>query len=73
MEERGLNSDEGTYNVVLCIYKYFVAARPLLKGTVSRDEGLNILISTFCICTGIQGILKAFHYPIHLLTFYLLP
>jgi hypothetical protein len=42
----------------------------LFKG-VSRDgyyfEGLNILISTFCVCAdGFQGISKAFHYPIQL-------
>jgi hypothetical protein len=48
-----------------------------LKGTVSRDgyilEGLNILISTFCICAdGFQGLSKAFRYPIKILTFYLL-
>ncbi len=48
------------------------------KGTVSRDwyfvfEGLNLLISIFCVCTdGFQVVLKAFHYPIQLLTFYLL-
>jgi hypothetical protein len=41
---------------------------------VSRDgyffEGLNILISTFCVCAdSFQGILKASHYPIQLLTF----
>jgi hypothetical protein len=36
-------------------------------------EGLNILISTFCVCAdGFQGLSKAFHYPIQLLTFYLL-
>jgi hypothetical protein len=47
------------------------------KGTVSGDgyffEGLNILISTFCIYDdGFQGLSKAFHCPIQLLTFYLL-
>ncbi len=40
-----------------------------LKGTVSRDgyfsEGLNILISIFCVCAGgFQGLSKAFHYHI---------
>ncbi len=35
-------------------------------------EGLNIFISTFCVCAdGFQGLSKAFHY-IQLLTFYLL-
>ncbi len=36
-------------------------------------EGLNILISTFCACAdGFHGLLKAFHYHVPLLTFYLL-
>jgi hypothetical protein len=37
-------------------------------------EGLNILISTFCVyADGFQDLSKAFHYPIQLLlTFYLL-
>jgi hypothetical protein len=44
-------------------------------GTVSRDgyffEGINILISTFCVCAeGFQGLSETFHYPIQLLTFY---
>jgi hypothetical protein len=49
-----------------------------LKGTVSRDgyffEGLkNILISIFFEgADGFQGLSKAFHYPMNLLTFYLL-
>jgi hypothetical protein len=48
------------------------------KRTVSRNgyffEGINILISTFCVCAdGFQGLSKAFRYPIQLLTFYLLP
>jgi hypothetical protein len=48
-----------------------------LKGTVSRVgylfEGLNILISTVCVCAdGFQGLSKAFHYPVQLLTYYLL-
>ncbi len=39
------------------------------KVTVSRDgyffEGLNILISTFCVCDdAFQGRSKAFHYPL---------
>jgi hypothetical protein len=43
----------------------------------SRDEyffeGLNILISTFCVCAdGFQGLSKTFHCPIQLLTFYVL-
>jgi hypothetical protein len=46
----------------------------VLKGTVSRDgyffEGLNILISTFCVCAeGFQDLSNAFHYPLQLLTF----
>jgi hypothetical protein len=46
----------------------------IIKGTVSRDgnffKGLNILISTFCVCAdAFQGLYKAFHYPIQLLTF----
>ncbi len=49
----------------------------VFKGTVSRDgyffEGLNILISTFCVCAdSFQGFSKAVHYLIQLLTFYLL-
>jgi hypothetical protein len=36
-------------------------------------EGLNILMSTFCVCAGrFQGHSNAFHYPIQLLTFCLL-
>jgi hypothetical protein len=36
-------------------------------------EGLNILISAFYVCAdGFQCISKAFHYPVQLLTFYLL-
>jgi hypothetical protein len=49
------------------------------QGTVSRDEidiffeGLNILISTLCVCSdGFQGLSKAFHYPIQFLSFYFL-
>jgi hypothetical protein len=42
-----------------------------LKGTVSRDG--YFFISTFCVCAeGFQGLSKAFHYPIKLLTFNLL-
>ncbi len=42
-----------------------------LKETVPRDgyffEGLNILISIFCVgVDGFQGLSKAFHYPINL-------
>ena len=45
-----------------------------LKGTVSRGgyffKGLNIVISTFCVCAdGFQDLSKAFYYPIQLLTF----
>jgi hypothetical protein len=47
-----------------------------IKGTMPRDgyflESLNILTSntTFCVCAnGFQGLSKAFHYPIELLTF----
>ncbi len=41
----------------------------LIKGTVCGEgyflEGLNILISTFCVCAnGVQGLSKALHYPI---------
>jgi hypothetical protein len=47
-----------------------------VKGTVSRNryivKGLNILVSTFCVCNGFQGLSKAFHCPIQLETFYLL-
>jgi hypothetical protein len=55
---------------MLVSYKVF-------KRTASRDgyffQGLNILIVTFCVCAdGFQGISKAFHYPVQLLTFYLL-
>ncbi len=36
-------------------------------------EGLNILVSTFCVSAdGFQGLSKAFHYPKQLLTFYYL-
>ncbi len=47
------------------------------KGTVSRDgyffEGPNIWISTFFVCAdSFQGLSKAFHYLVQLLTFYLL-
>jgi hypothetical protein len=36
-------------------------------------EGLNILISTFSVCAdGFQGLSKAFHYHVQLLTLYLL-
>ncbi len=55
-----------------------VDAGQSLKGQVTRWvfflKGLHNLISTFCVCAddGFQGFLKAFHYPIQLLTFYLL-
>ena len=44
-----------------------------IKGTGSRNgyfvKGLFILIFTFCVCAdGFQGLSKAFHYPIQLLT-----
>ncbi len=43
--------------------------------TVSRDRYFlrsKHLISTFCVCAdSFQGLSKAFHYPIQLLTFYL--
>jgi hypothetical protein len=47
------------------------------QGTVSRDgnffEGLNILFCPFGVCAdGFQGLSKAFHYNMQLLTFYLL-
>jgi hypothetical protein len=33
----------------------------------------DILISAFCVCADcFQGLTKAFHYPKHLLTYYLL-
>ncbi len=36
-------------------------------------DDLNILISTFCACADcFQGLSKAFHYPLQLLTFHLL-
>jgi hypothetical protein len=36
-------------------------------------EGLNIFISTFCVCAdGFQGLSKDFHYPIQLLALKLL-
>jgi hypothetical protein len=49
----------------------------LNKGIASGEgyflEGLNILISTFCVCANVvQGLSKALHYPIQLLTFSLL-
>jgi hypothetical protein len=45
----------------------------LSKGTVSQNGyfflGLYILINTFCVyADGFQGLSKAFHYPIQLLT-----
>jgi hypothetical protein len=48
-----------------------------VKGTMTRDgyffKGLNILFSTFCVrADGFQDLIKAFQYPIQLLTFYLL-
>jgi hypothetical protein len=50
----------------------FFETRQVLNGTVSRDgyffEGLNISISTFCVCDdGFQGLSKDFHYPIQIL------
>jgi hypothetical protein len=48
----------------------------MLKGECHKMDifgGLNILISTFCEwANGVQALSKAFHYPIQLLTFYLL-
>jgi hypothetical protein len=50
-------------------------AYKMVKGTVPRAgffvvEGPNKLISTFCMCAdGFQGLSKAFHYLIQLLTF----
>ncbi len=49
----------------------------LFKGTVSRDryffKGLNILIRTFCVCAdGFQDLSIALHYPVQLLTCFLL-
>ncbi len=58
---------------------YFRLGSKKLKGRVSRDgyffyflEGLNIfLISTLCVCAdSLQGLSKAFHYLIELLTFF---
>jgi hypothetical protein len=51
--------------------------KELLKGTISQDiyffRRSNILIITFCVCAdGCQGLSKAFHYHVQLLTFYLL-
>ncbi len=47
----------------------------VIKGTVSRNgyffEGQNILIITVCVCAdGFQGLSKAFHCPIQLLTLF---
>ncbi len=47
----------------------------VIKGTVSRNEyffeGLNNLISIFLVCAdGFQGLSKAFHCPIQLLTLF---
>jgi hypothetical protein len=47
------------------------------KGAVSRDvycfEVLNILNSTFCVCAdGFQGLSNAFHYPMQVLSSYLI-
>jgi hypothetical protein len=62
-----------------CIGSFmYKSPRVTLKGQCHRwillyFKGLNILISTFCVCAdGLLGISKAFHYPIQLLTFYLL-
>jgi hypothetical protein len=48
----------------------------MLKGEcheMDNFEGLNILISALCEWgNGFQALPKAFHYPIQLLTFYLL-
>jgi hypothetical protein len=46
----------------------------LFKETVSQDgyflEGLNILISTFCVCAdGFQGLSTAFHNTIFIFLF----
>ncbi len=46
--------------------------KPNIKGTVSRDgyffEGLNILISSFCVCAeGFQDLSQSFHYHLALL------
>ncbi len=43
----------------------------LLKGQFNEMdnffEGLNILISTFCVCgDGFQGLSKAFHYTLYI-------
>jgi hypothetical protein len=39
--------------------------------TVVLVKGLSILISTFCVCAdGFQGLSKAFHCPIQLLTLF---
>jgi hypothetical protein len=59
-------------------YNHFISQlASCFKGKVSQDgylfKGLNILISTYFVCAdGFQGLPKAFHYPIQLLTFYLL-
>ncbi len=57
--------------------KFLHKGRSSVKGTVSRDgyffEGLNIFISTFCVCAhGFQSLSQAFQFCIHLVTFYLL-
>jgi hypothetical protein len=47
-----------------------------VKAVVTRYiffEGLNILISSFCVCAdGFLGLSRAFPFPIHLFTFDLL-
>jgi hypothetical protein len=62
---------------IICKYSTFGVLIGILKGTVSRGgyffEGLNILVSTFFVCTdGFQDLSKAFHYRIQLLNFYVL-
>jgi hypothetical protein len=51
--------------------------RLVLKGQFNEMNiffvGLNVLISTFCVCAdGFQSLSIAFHFPIKLLTFYML-
>ncbi len=56
-----------------CMDSFFWKTDPLKEQCHEMDmffKGLNILISTFCVCAdGFQGLSKAFHYHIQLFTF----
>jgi hypothetical protein len=42
----------------------------LKRDSVTRWLFFDLFISTFCVCDdGFQGLSKAFHYPVQLLTF----